>query len=285
MPTARLASVTGPIDLYYEDTGQGFPLIWCHEYGGDCRSWEQQVRYFSRRYRVVTWNYRGSPPSEVPKDGNAYSVEILVEDLRALMQHLGIRRAHVGGLSLGGGLTVNFGIRHPDLVASLIICGAGSGSDNPEEFVKNAARQADLYEKEGAEAKARNFANNPARRGFAEKDPRGYAEFMRNVLDHSGVGSALMARGIQMKRKTIYQLEPELKKIAAPSLIVVGDQDEPCLGPGLFMKKHIPHAGLVVIPMAGHTVNIEEPGLFNQLVTEFLTSVESGRYGTWKRGV
>jgi pimeloyl-ACP methyl ester carboxylesterase len=284
MPTAHLASVTGPIDLYYEDTGLGFPLIWCHEYGGDYRSWEQQVRYFSRRYRVVTWNYRGYPPSEVPKDGNAYSVEILVEDLRALMQHLGIRRAHVGGLSLGGGLTVNFGIRHPDLVASLIICGAGSGSDNPEEFVKNAARQADLYEKEGAEAKARNFAANPARRGFAEKDPRGHAEFMRHVLDHSGVGSALMARGIQMKRKTIYQLEPELKKIAAPSLIVVGDQDEPCLGPGLFMKKHIPHAGLVVAPMTGHTVNIEEPGLFNQLVTEFLTSVESGRYGTWKGG-
>src|SRR6266436_1696860 len=97
MPTARLASPTGLIDLYYEDTGQGFPLVWCHEYGGDYRSWEQQVRYFSRRYRVVTWNYRGYPPSEVPKDGNAYSVEILVEDLCALMQHLGIRRAHVGG--------------------------------------------------------------------------------------------------------------------------------------------------------------------------------------------
>ena len=96
MPTARIASATGPIDLYYEDTGQGFPLIWCHEYGGDYRSWEQQVRYFSRRYRVVTWNYRGYPPSEVPKDGNAYSIEILVEDLRGLMQHLGIRRAHIG---------------------------------------------------------------------------------------------------------------------------------------------------------------------------------------------
>lgn len=284
MPTARIPSVAGPVDLYYEETGQGFPLIWCHEYGGDHRSWEQQVRYFSRRYRVVTWNYRGYPPSEVPKDPGAYSVEILVDDLRGLMEYLGIGRAHVGGLSLGGGVTVNFGIRHPELAASLIICGAGSGSDDPEEFVKNTARQADLYEREGAEAKARHFAANPARRGFAEKDPRGHAEFMRHVLDHSGVGSALMARGVQMKRKTIYQLEPELKKIAAPSLIVVGDQDEPCLGPGLFMKKHIPHAGLVVVPMTGHTVNIEEPGLFNQLVAEFLTSVESGRYGTWKGG-
>jgi pimeloyl-ACP methyl ester carboxylesterase len=284
MPTARIASIGGPVDLYYEETGSGFPLVWCHEYGGDARSWEQQVRYFSRRYRVVTWNYRGYPPSEVPKEPAAYSLEILVDDLRGLLEHLGIRRAHVGGLSLGGGVTVNFGIRHPDLAASLIICGAGTGSDNPDEFVRNSARLADLYEREGAEAKARNFAANPARRGFAEKDPRGHAEFMRHVLDHSGVGSALMARGVQMKRKTIYQLEAELKRIAAPSLIVVGDQDEPCLGPGLFMKKHIPHAGLVVVPVTGHTVNIEEPGLFNQTVAEFLAAVESGRWGTWKGG-
>ena len=102
------------VKLHYEEIGTGTPLIFVHEFAGDCRSWEQQVRYFSRRYRVVTWNYRGYPPSEVPKDGSAYSVEILVEDLRALMQHLGIRRAHIGGLSLGGGVTVNFGIRHPE---------------------------------------------------------------------------------------------------------------------------------------------------------------------------
>ncbi len=89
-------------------------------------------------------------------------------------------------------------------------------------------------------------------------------------------------RGVQIKRKTIFELEPELRTIAAPSLIVVGDQDEPCLEPGLFMKRHIPHGGLLIVPMTGHTVNIEEPGLFNSAVAEFLTSVESGRWGTWK---
>ena len=240
------------------------------------------MRYFSRRYRVVTWNYRGYPPSEVPKDADAYSIEILVEDLRGLMQHLGIRRAHVGGLSLGGGVTVNFGIRHPDLAASLIICGAGSGSDNPEEFLKNAGRPGRSLRARRGRGQGAELRHQPGAPRLRREGPRGHAEFMRNVLDHSGVGSALMARGIQMKRKTIYQLEPELKTITAPALVVVGDQDEPCLGPGLFMKKHIPHAGLVVAPMTGHTVNIEEPGLFNQLVAEFLTSVESGRYGTWK---
>ena len=96
MPSAQIASKTGPVELYYEDTGRGFPLVWCHEFGGDYRSWEYQVRYFSRRYRVVTWNYRGYPPSDVPKDADAYSVDILVEDLRGLLQHLGITQGPRG---------------------------------------------------------------------------------------------------------------------------------------------------------------------------------------------
>ncbi len=281
MPNARIESGTGAIDLYYEETGEGFPLIWCHEFGGDCRSHEPQVRYFSRRYRVVTWNYRGYPPSEVPKDPAAYSVEILVEDLRGLMQHLGITRAHIGGVSLGGGLTLNFGIRYPEMAESLVICGAGSGTTGREEFLKNAGKNAALLESEGVAAKVRNFAETPTRRGFRDKDPRGWAEFLRNVHDHSGLGSALMTRGVMMKRKTIFELEPELKTIAAPALVVVGDQDEPCIAPGIFMKQHIPHAGLWMVPMTGHTVNIEEPALFNQAVAEFYAGVERGRWGTW----
>ena len=266
MPTARITSATGPIELYYEETGEGFPLIWCHEFGGDYRSWEPQVRYFSRRYRVITWNYRGYPPSEVPKDPAAYSVEILVEDLPGLMRHLGIERAHVGGLSLGGGVTVNFGIRHPDMAESLIIAAAGSGTVGRKEFLENAERQAQRLETLGVDAKVENFATTPTRRGFATKDPRGFAEFLSHVRDHSGIGSALMTRGVMMKRKTIFELEAELATIPVPSLIIVGDQDEPCLEPGLFMKRHIPHAGLLMLPMTGHTSNIEEPGLFNQHV-------------------
>jgi len=282
MPTAKIASSTGPVDLYYEEAGEGFPLIWCHEFGGDCRSWEPQVRYFSRRYRVVTWNYRGFPPSEVPKDPAAYSTEIFVEDLRGLMKHLSITRAHIAGLSLGGGLALNFGIRYPELAASLIIAGAGSGTVHRENFLKTAEQNATLYDREGPMAKQRYLAEAPTRTAFASKDPRGWAEFLRNVLDHSGLGSALTTRGLMIKRKTIFELEPELKKLTVPSLIIVGDQDEPCLEPGLFMKRQIPHAGLVIMPMTGHAANIEEPSLFNQTVAEFLTSVESGRWGTWK---
>lgn len=284
MPTARIPSAAGAVELYYEETGQGFPLIWCHEYGGDHRSWEIQVRHFARRYRVVTWNYRGYPPSDVPKEPEAYSVEILVDDLRGLMRHLGVPRAHVGGLSMGGGVALNFGIRYPEMAESLIVAAAGSGTVGREEFLRSAERRARRYETEGAPAKAEELAAQATRRGFADKDPRGWAEFLRNVRDHSGLGSALMMRGVQMRRKTIYELEPELRVMPVPSLIVVGDQDEPCLEPALFMKRHLPHAGLLMLPMTGHTANIEEPALFNQHVAEFLAAVEAGRWGTWTRG-
>ena len=278
MPTARVNGVT----LYYEETGSGFPLIWCHEFGGDYRSWEPQVRYFSRRYRVVTWNYRGYPPSEVPQDAAAYRNEILIEDLAALMRHLGIERAHVGGLSMGGNVALNFGIAHPDMSESLIICGCGSGTVGRETFLAQGEQNAQRFLTEGIEAKVRNFAGLASRRGFAEKDPRGWAEFLQQVRDHSPVGSAHMLRGVQMKRKTIFELEPELKRLEVPSLIMVGDQDEPCLEPSLFMKRHIANAGLVTLPMTGHTANIEEPALFNLHVAEFLAAVENGRWGTWR---
>ena len=283
MPTARIDSASGPVELYYEETGAGAPLVWCHEYGGDCRSWEPQVRYFARRYRVVTWNYRGYPPSDVPKDADAYSVDILVDDLRGLLRHLGIARAHVGGLSMGGGVALNFGIRHPELTESLIIAAAGAGTVNREEFLRNSERLAGLYETRGVEAKVENLVAAPARRGFAQKDPRGWAETVAHVRDHSGLGSALVMRGVQMKRKTIYELGGEMGAITAPALVVVGDQDETCLEPGLFMKRHIPHAGLAVVPMTGHASNLEEAGLFNQLVADFLAAVEAGRWGTWRR--
>jgi len=278
MPTARVNGV----ELYYEETGSGFPLIWSHEFGGDYRSWEPQVRYFSRRYRVITYNYRGYPPSSVPSDPAAYRNEILVEDLAALMRHLGIQRAHIGGLSMGGNVALNFGIRYPEMAASLVIAGCGSGTVNREAFVRECENRARLFLEKGAGAAADDFAGLASRRGFADKDPRGWAEFLAQVREHSPEGSAHMLRGVQIRRKTVYELEAELKTLMVPALIVVGDQDEPCLEPGLFMKRHIPHAGLVILPMTGHTANIEEPALFNLHVSEFFTAVENGRYGTWQ---
>jgi pimeloyl-ACP methyl ester carboxylesterase len=167
------------------------------------------------------------------------------------MRQLGIERAHVGGLSMGGNITLNFGIPHPEMAESLAICACGSGTVGREAFLAEGEKRAQEFLTEGIEAKVRSFAGLASRRGFAEKDPRGWAEFLRQVRDHSAVGSAHMLRGVQMLRKTVYELEPDLKRLEVPALIVVGDQDEPCLEPGLFMKRHVPHAGLVILPKAG----------------------------------
>lgn len=277
-----IAHVNG-VELYYEETGQGFPLVWNHEFAGDWRSWEPQVRYFARRYRVITYNYRGYPPSAVPMEQRAYTNEILVEDLAALMTHLGIDRAHVGGLSMGGNITLNFGITHPRRAASLTVAACGSGTVGRESFLTESKELAQLFLAKGAGAAAERFARLSSRYGFAEKDPRGWEEFLAHVREHSPQGSSFMLRGVQMRRKTVFELEPELRRLTVPTLIVVGDQDEPCLEPGLFMKRHIPHAGLLMLPMSGHTTNIEEPALFNSHVADFLAAVENGRWGTWKR--
>src|SRR3712207_620252 len=144
MPTARVNGV----ELYYEETGEGEPLILSHEFAGDYRSWEPQVRYFSRRYRVITWNYRGYPPSEVPADPSVYSDEQLVEDLYGLLRYLGLEQAHIAGLSMGGAIALKLGIAHPKVCRSLVIAGAGSGSVDHERFVREAEIQAERFERE-----------------------------------------------------------------------------------------------------------------------------------------
>ncbi len=275
-----IATVNG-VDLYYEDTGEGFPLVWSHEFGGDWRSWEPQVRHFARRYRVVTYNHRGYPPSSVPKEPEAYTQEQLVADLHRLLRHLGIRQAHVGGCSMGANVALNFGLTYPELVKSLVIVGCGSGTVNRESFLETQRAMAGALEREGIEALVRNFETLPTRRAFREKDPRGWAEFVAYVREHDAQACAHLIRGVIVKRKTIFELEATLQALRTPTLVITGDQDAPCVEPALFMRQHISNAGLVVVPMTGHTVNIEEPGLFNLQVGEFLTAVENGRWGAW----
>ncbi len=274
-----IAHVNG-IDVYYEDTGRGFPLVWSHEFGGDYRSWEPQVRYFARRYRVITYNHRGYPPSEVPKDASAYTHEQLIEDLHQLLRFLGVREAHVGGLSMGGNVALNFGIAHPEMTRSLIIAGCGSGTVDRERFLRQQATVAEALERDGIQALVRNFETLPTRAAFRRKDPRGAAEFARYVGEHDSVACAHLIRGVITKRKTIFELEPTLKTLPSPTLVMIGDQDEPCIEPALSMRRHIPNAGLVVLPTSGHTINIEEPALFNLHVAEFLAAVENGGWAT-----
>jgi pimeloyl-ACP methyl ester carboxylesterase len=113
------------------------------------------------------------------------------------------------------------------------------------------------------------------------KDPLGWERFAAQFLRHSAPGSAHTLRQVQIKRRTIYQVEEEMRSLNVPALILIGDEDAPCIGPALLMKRTLPNAGLMVFPKSGHAINLEEPDLFNEAVQRFLTDVE---HGAWRSG-
>jgi pimeloyl-ACP methyl ester carboxylesterase len=264
--------------LYYEEAGSGTPVIFVHEFAGDYRSWEPQVRFFSRYFRCIAYNGRGFPPSDVPEDGNRYSQEHARDDVIAMLDHLKIERAHVVGLSMGGFATLHVGITYPQRARSLVVAGCGYGAepDKREKFRAECEAAAASFEANWTEA-AKKYALGPTRVQFQNKDPRGWAEFARQLAEHSAKGQALTMRGVQMKRPSLYELTDAMKKINVPTLIITGDEDDPCLEPGLLMKRHIATAGLLVLPWAGHTINIEEPDAFNRALADFFMRVDEGR--------
>lgn len=173
--------------LYYEEAGAGRAVIFVHEYAGDFRTWEPQMRHFARSHRCITHSQRGYPPSDVPTDG--------------------------------------------------------------------ATRQTQK-----------------------NKDPRGFAEFARMLSEHSKEGHALTMLHLQAKRPTLWEIESELTKFSVPLLVVVGDEDDWCLDPSVFLKRTVPTAGLNVIPRSGHTITSEEPAAFNAALAELFAAAEAGRW-------
>ena len=276
------AQVNG-LRLYYEEHGSGFPLVWSHEFAGDYRSWKPQAQFFSRRYRVIAYNARGYPPSDVPQSLDDYTQEAAVEDLRGLLEFLGIERAHIGGLSMGGNVALNFGLTHPEMAESLIVAGTGSGSTDPEGFRRNVTRRSEMMRAGGMEAMG-DYSNSPTRVQLLRKDPLGYEEFRQGFLEHSALGSALTFAGVQGRRPPIFDLEDKMRALDVPTLIMTGDEDEPCIEPSVFMKRCIPRSGLVVMPQAGHAINLEDPDSFNRAVLDFLTAVEQGAWATREWG-
>jgi len=238
------------------------------------------VRFFGRRYRTIAFNARGYPPSDVPEDPAAYSQAHAVEDIRGVLDHLKIDKAHVVGLSMGGYATLHFGLRYPDRALSLVVAGAGYGSkpDERAAFRNDCAAVADRIEREGLEKVADTYASGPTRVQFIDKDPTGWAAFRDLLQRQSSIGHALTMRGVQMMRPSIYELGDAMARLDVPTLIMTGDEDEPCLEPALYMKRTIPTAGLVVLAKSGHTINLEEPDLFNRSVLDFVTTVDAGRW-------
>src|SRR5215467_1896633 len=268
------------VKLHAEDTGAGQPLLFVHEFAGDHRSWEPQVRFFSGGYRCLTYAARGYPPSAVPGDGAAYSQERAVADAIAVLDGLGVARAHVVGLSMGGFTALQLVLRHPGRVTSAVVAGAGYGAQPERQAAFRAECQATAaaFETEGAQQVAARYAVGPARVQFQNKNPRGWAEFAAALAGHSALGAALTMRGVQAARPSLYALRDDLAKLTTPVLLVAGDEDEGCLEPALMLKRTIPTAGLVILPRTGHTANLEEPGVFNTAVDRFLAAVGRGAW-------
>jgi len=268
------------VRLYYEEVGQGTPVLFVHEFGGDHRSWEPQLREFGKRYRCIAYDFRGYTPSDVPASADAYSYLHVMRDAVAVLDHLKIEAAHIVGLSMGGYTTLQVALNHPKRVRSMTLAGTGSGSERAytEPFHKNARELALVFERQGSAAVAKTYGNGPARVPFAIKDPRGFEEFAKRLAEHDAQGSAHMSRGFQGARPSLYDFEDAIRRLTIPALIVVGDEDERCIEPSLFLKSAIAASGLVVLTKTGQLVNLEEPDLFNQVVGDFLTRVDAGRW-------
>jgi len=264
------------VSLYYEETGQGTPIIFVHEFAGDYRSWEPQLRYFGRRYRCVAFNARGYPPSDVPADVTSYSQNRARDDIRAVMDALEIDRAHIVGLSMGGFATLHFGFTYPERARSLVVAGCGYGAepDKREQFAGEARATAESFRDNGMQVTAESYGLGPTRVQHQNKDVRGWREFVGQMCEHSAEGSALTMVGVQSQRPSLFELQDQIGTINVPTLVITGDEDWPCLEPGIMLKRKIATAGLVVMANSGHAINIEEPAAFNAHLNDFYAAVE-----------
>ncbi len=267
--------------LHAESVGGGEPILFIHEFAGDHRTWEPQIRRFSRSHRCITYSARGYLPSQVPTDPAAYSQRHAVDDAVAVLDAHGVSKAHVVGISMGGFCGLHLSMAHPERVRSLVAAGTGYGAKptEVERFRGECDAIADLIESSGIAAFGRQYMSGPSRVQLQNKDPRSWQEYTDWLGEHSAAGSAATMRGVQRERPSLYALQAELAAIPAPVLIMAGDEDDGCLDTSVWLKRVIPLAGLAVLAKSGHTLNIEEPDLVNTLIADFLHRVEAGAWG------
>lgn len=265
--------------IYYEETGKGTPILFIHEFGGDYRSWDDQVRHFGRSWRCIRWDARGYPRSDAPQDEKLYGQEFFNRDAIAVLDAAKADKAHVVGLSMGGYTALMLAVRYPGRVLSCVAAGAGSGAlmSTRAQFIDEARQNAGTMERAGR-IDAQAMGLSPTRVQLQNKDPLGWSTFVRNLAEHPAHAAAKTLRTVQAARASLYDMETELKAVKTPVLLLVGDEDEPCLDVNLWMKRLMPTARLGILPASGHAINLEEPGLFNSLVETFLGDVERGSW-------
>lgn len=275
------ATTDDGVNLFFETAGTGTPIIFVHEFGGSHWSWEPQLNYFSRRHRCITFAARGYPPSEIPADVEQYSQERAADDVIAVLDATGVERAHVIGLSMGGFAALHVALRNPERVLSVLAAGTGYGAEKEhEEYFRGISEQvAKNFSERGSKEFGPRYAGGASRVQFQNKDPRGWSLFAERLSQHDEVGASNTMRGVQMRRPSLYDLEDDFRALDVPVLVMTGDEDDHCIQPGLFLKRTIPRCGFAVLPKSGHTLNLEEPELFNRMAAEFIVQVEAGQWG------
>ena len=267
--------------LYFEEVGEGTPVIFLHEFAADHTNWEPQLRYFARRHRCIAYSARGYTPSDVPAAADAYSYVHFYTDALAVLDHLGIDRAHFVGLSMGSYSSLQVALNASSRIRSMVLAGVGSGSslEQLDAFRAQCRATAEQFETLGSAETAKVTREAPGRIPFLVKDPRGHADFYAALARHDAKGSANTMRGFQGGRPSIYTMTDAIRRVTTPALIICGDEDDACIEPSLFLKKHLPASGLTFFPKSGHVLNLEEPALFNETVERFIALVEAGRWG------
>jgi pimeloyl-ACP methyl ester carboxylesterase len=265
--------------LHYESTGSGTPIVFVHETSADLRGWEPQLRFFSRWHRCIAYNARGYAPSERGADPATQDYRRLSDDIAAVMDAAGVDKAFVVGLSMGAYVAAHFALNHAGRLLGVMLAGLGAGSDDPEAFSKSTLAMAGILRREGMEAMVDQMARGPNRIQLLAKDPRGFAEFLEHLRGLDAQGMANILQYCHSTRPPIYRFETELRRLKVPTLIAVGDEDTPAIGPALFLKRTIATSGLWVCPRSGHAINLEEPALFNAALQSFIHAVQQGAWG------
>jgi len=255
MPKVRVNN----IELNYEINGRGYPVVFLHGFAGTVNMWQPQVPVFSQEYKFITYDARGHGQSESPPSPDQYSADIVVEDLFQLLTALGIKKAVVGGLSMGGYQSLRFYLRHPQMVTALILMDTGPGYRNPahrEEWNRQMEERANVLETKGIE-------------GFVDDAP---SYTPRDILlKMNPIGLAHMARKVVAQHDS-WVIE-NLGNIKVPTLVLVGEKDTPFLQAAEYLSKSIPGAEYVIISEAGHAANLDNVAAFNMAVLDFLRNL------------
>ncbi len=265
--------------IYYEEAGRGTPILFIHEFGGDLRSWDEQMRHFGRSWRCLRWDARGYPRSEAPQAENLYGQDFFNRDAIAVLDAAGVDKAHVVGLSMGGYTALMLAAKYPARVISCVAAGAGSGAlkSSRAQFIAEAKANAATMDRAGR-IDAQAMGLSPTRVQLQVKNPKAWQAFVDHLSEHAAHAAAKTLRTVQAGRASLYDMEAELRAVTAPTLLLVGDEDEPCLDVNLWLKRLMPVAKLGVLPGSGHAINLEEPAAFNTLVEAFLADVERGSW-------